>query len=131
MRKFFLFTFLFLVLAGGAYIGISMYKFSEGTRVGSLLKFSKKGFVFKTYEGTVNLEFINTSGGKLVSNTWDFSVLDGNQGLIDSLMSHERTSMRFYYKEQLNALPWMGDTKYFVYKVEVLPERQREGMKNF
>jgi hypothetical protein len=131
MKKFFLFTFLFLLIAGAAYVGISMYKYSSGTRVGSLLKFSKKGFVFKTYEGTVNLEFINTAGGKLVSNTWDFSVLDDNQGLIDSLMSHEQTSMRFYYKEQLNTLPWMGDTKYFVYKVEVLPQKGRDGMRNF
>lgn len=130
MRKFFLFTFLFIVLSIAAYIGTSMFKYSSGTRVGSLLKFSEKGYFFKTYEGTVNLEFINTSGGKLVSNTWDFSVLESQKGVIDSLMNHDQTSMRFYYKEQLGKLPWMGDTKYFVYKIEVLPQRN-SGMKNF
>ena len=130
MKKFFLILLLFVLLAGAAYVGVSMYPYSSGTRVGSLLKFSKKGYVFKTYEGTVNLEFINTAGGKLVGNTWDFSVKDNNQGLIDSLMNHEQSSIRFHYKEQLNPLPWMGDTKYFVYKVDLLEDKQR-GMRNF
>ncbi|MDB4347454.1 hypothetical protein OAB01_02230 [Bacteroidia bacterium] len=130
MRKFLLFLILFVILATAAYIGVSMYPYSSGTRVGSLLKFSKKGFVFKTYEGTVNLEFINTAGGKLVGNTWDFSVKGGNKGLIDSLMNHEQSSIRFHYKQQLNPLPWMGDTKYFVYKVDVLGDRDKR-MRNF
>jgi len=130
MRKFILFLVLFVVLATAAYIGFSMYSYSEGTRVGSLLKFSKKGVIFKTYEGTVNLEFINTAGGKLVGNTWDFSVKEGDDELIEKLTNHGQASIRFYYNEQMKPLPWMGDTKYFVYKIEVLEEKDK-GMRNF
>lgn len=130
MKKFILYTLLFFIVLSVAYIGISNINYSTGTRAGSILKFSKKGYVFKTYEGTVNLEFINTQAGKLVGNTWDFSVSEKNKGLIDSLMSHGQNSLRFYYKEQLRALPWEGETKYFVYRIEELESREK-GMRNF
>jgi cAMP phosphodiesterase len=131
MKKFFLIFILFLIVAVGAYIGISSITYSKGTRVGSLMKFSEKGFVFKTFEGTVNLEFINTSGGKLVSNTWDFSARGANKNLLDSLTQHDDRRMRFYYEEKLNALPWLGETEYFVYKVDIIEDKGRDGMRNF
>lgn len=131
MKKFIVIVIIFMIVAAGAYVGISSITYSKGTRVGSLMKFSEKGFVFKTFEGTVNLEFINTSGGKLVSNTWDFSAGGNNKNLLDSLTQHDDRRMRFYYKEKLNVLPWLGDTKYFVYKVDIIDDRGRDGMRNF
>ncbi len=129
MKKFFLFFILFIALVATAYILISSYTFSEGHRDGYVMKFSKKGFIFKTYEGTLNLDFINTSGGRLSSNTWEFSVDKSNKALIDSLINVGDTKIRFFYHEKVNALPWKGDTKYFVYKFEPLqsPARPQRG----
>ena len=132
MKKFLLFFILFAIVASAAYILISSYTYSDGTRNGYLMKFSTKGLMFKTHEGEVNLGYINTAGGKFSSNTWNFSVLPKHQDLIDSLAVNEGSEMRFYYKEKLNNLPWQGDTKYFVYKVELLKNQAaKEGMRNF
>ena len=116
--SFLLLTFLFTV----GFILISSYTYSEGHRDGYLMKFSKKGFLFKTYEGTLNLDFINTSGGRLSSNTWDFSVNKDNKQVIESLNNIGEDKIRFFYKQKVIALPWNGDTKYFVYKLEVVKD---------
>lgn len=56
--------------------------YSEGTRVGDLQKFSRKGFFTKSWEGEIVLEGIkfksrpDGSGGG--GNVWAFSVTDSN-----------------------------------------------------
>jgi len=44
-----------IILAFAAYFAAVYYaSYSEGTRSGELIKFSKKGIVFKTYEGEIS-----------------------------------------------------------------------------
>lgn len=92
------------------------FTYSEGNRAGRLIKFSKKGYLFKTYEGELNLGGVNTvNGGILVNNMWYFSVADPN--VADSLSKLEGRDVRLHYKEKLSTLPWRGDTKYIVTNV--------------
>lgn len=52
MRKVIFLSILFLLLFGAGYIYWFYYNsFSDGTRDGVLYKFSRKGNIFKTYEG--------------------------------------------------------------------------------
>lgn len=55
--------------------------YSEGVRVGSIQKFSQKGFVNKSWEGELVMEgFKLAAGAKGVrgGDVWAFSVLDAN-----------------------------------------------------
>lgn len=93
------------------------YTYSEGNRAGKLIKFSKQGFVFKTYEGEMNLGGVtNAANGSMMMNyMWDFSVDD--ESVADSLLKLEGKDISVHYKQKLAKLPWRGDTKYIVDKV--------------
>jgi hypothetical protein len=62
MKKFLLITLLLVVVGVAAYLLICNFTYSEGSRTGYLIKFSRSGFVFKTYEGEMNLGGMNTAG---------------------------------------------------------------------
>ncbi|GAC1597468.1 MAG: 6-phosphogluconate dehydrogenase [Ginsengibacter sp.] len=105
-----------LVVICGYLFYITAYTYSDGNRAGKLIKFSHKGYVFKTYEGELNLGGINAStGGVMVNNMWDFSVVD--QRVADSLSKCEGKDVTIHYKEKIRTVPWRGDTKYIVDKV--------------
>ncbi|MEP7252676.1 MAG: hypothetical protein ABI683_09860 [Ginsengibacter sp.] len=92
------------------------FTYSEGNRAGRLIKFSHKGYLFKTYEGELNLGGVNTTnGGILVNNMWLFSVTD--QVVADSLGRLEGKDVSLHYKEKMSTLPWRGDTRYIVDRV--------------
>ena len=77
-------------------IGYFKYYFvySEGTRVGILYKFSKKGTFFKTYEGEMVLPGIRTKGTDgMNSNMFHFSVTD--EELANILKVSTRTIDRY------------------------------------
>ncbi len=105
---------------------ILYYPYSEGTRSGILRKLSHKGFIFKTWEGELQMSAVmvpsptddNIAGG----NIWLFSVKD--DATIKSLQEAEVTGKRvnLHYKEHLKALFWRGDTRYFVDGVSVVQD---------
>lgn len=97
------------------------FTYSEGSRAGVIIKFSKKGYVFKTYEGDLNLGGIgNIPNTAQLNQIWEFSVK--NQQVADTLMGLEGRKVSLHYKEKIKNLPWQGETKYFVDGVEVLSE---------
>ncbi|MGB1243058.1 MAG: hypothetical protein ACPG49_11085 [Chitinophagales bacterium] len=109
-----------LLIGGAAFFGISNMTYSEGTRAGYLIKISKKGFVFKTYEGQLNLGGVGSSGDvtAIVGNDiWEFSV--GSDVVYKKLQENEGKRVSLDYKEKINAFSWQGDTNYFV--VDVTP----------
>ena len=58
-----------------AYISICGLTYSSGTRTGIVIKVSQKGYVFKTYEGELNLGgFSQGEGTIMVKNIWNFSI---------------------------------------------------------
>jgi hypothetical protein len=97
------------------------YTYSEGNRAGVIIKFSKKGYVFKTYEGELNIGGMgNIPNTAQFNQIWEFSVKD--QRIADTLMGLEGRKVSLHYQEKVKNLPWQGDTKYFVDGVTVLKE---------
>lgn len=102
-----------VILFAAGYYFYRTYTVSEGTRSGTLYKISKKGKIFKTYEGELLL-----AGSVLMNkqSTFEFSAADSK--VYSNLQNFEGKNVRLHYKEKVNAFPWQGDTDYLVYKVE-------------
>jgi hypothetical protein len=100
----------------------SVFVFSDGDRVGYIYKFSKKGYVFKTHEGILKTGFVSLGNSVTPNEEWKFSVAD--EAVANQIRAMDQRSMvKLFYKEYYTRLFWRGDTKYFVYKVEILPNR--------
>ncbi|WP_051203687.1 hypothetical protein [Hugenholtzia roseola] len=93
---------------------------SEGFRAGTVIKLSRKGYVFKTYEGEMNL---NQGGNSL--EKFVFSVEENEEGTLKTLDQVAVTGERvkIYYREMILTLPWRGDTNYLVYKIETINDQ--------
>ncbi|MCW5909314.1 MAG: hypothetical protein KIS94_15715 [Chitinophagales bacterium] len=115
--------FLVGILLIGSVVTLLVFSFtySEGNRAGVLIKFSKKGYVFKTYEGELNIGGMGNIPNTAQMNViWQFSVKD--KAIADSLMGLEGRKVSLHYKEKIKAMFWQGETNYFVDGVEVLNE---------
>lgn len=104
------------------FFAVCNYTFSEGSRSGYLIKMSKKGFVFKTFEGQINMGGVKTGElDAIVSNQiFEFSVLKKHQSVYADLERWQGKYVKIFYKEILWNMPWQGDTKYFIHKVELV-----------
>ncbi len=120
MKKFIIWAASLLIVSFLLYFAICSYTYSEGTRSGILLKFSKKGYVFKTYEGDMNAGVLNTNVLGLTANMWHFSVIGNNKETIEALQNLEGHEVKLYYHQKIKAMPWQGETNNLVYKVEAL-----------
>ena len=108
---------LFLIL-GGIFLLFTAYfafvyfvPYSEGTRSGELIKFSRKGVISKTWEGEISQ---GISGAQI----FQFSVLDKNNDVIKKLQKHEGDYVKLTYIERYATFFFWGDTKYFITGVE-------------
>ena len=106
-----------LVVALGAFVYVRYYfVFGSGVKAGTLNYVVKKGYVFKTYEGTLIMEGFRTAGqGSLQTNQFVFSVDDAN--LADSLMRMSGRHVELKYNEYLGALPWRGYSNFIVEEI--------------
>ncbi len=115
---------LILSLVGFLLYGVvvTYFTYGEGFRVGTLAKLSRKGLLLKTYEGELQQGFLepNADSG-VATRLWTFSVYNEPEVLsqIDEALKRGG-HVKLYYREKLKALPWVGETKYLVYKVEIL-----------
>jgi len=107
----FLIISVFLIVYAVYFAGVYYLTFSEGTRSGELIKFSKKGVVFKTYEGEISQ---GISGAQIFS----FSVEDGQTNVIQKLEDYQGKYVKLMYKERYGTFAWLGDTKYFITEVQ-------------
>ena len=95
------------------------YTYSEGSRAGVLIKFSKKGYVFKTYEGELNIGGMgNIPNTAQVNSIWAFSVRDN--ATADILMKLEGKQLSLHYQQIIKNMVWDGETDYFVDGVKVI-----------
>jgi hypothetical protein len=113
---------LFILAATFKILFGSVFVFSDGDRTGYIYKFSKKGYVFKTHEGILKTGFVNLGNSVTPNEEWKFSVADEEVAKQIRGMD-QRAMVKLFYKEYYTRLFWRGDTKYFVYKVEILPNR--------
>ena len=116
-------TILILLLLAGAGVLAYYYwgTYSEGVRSGVVVKISRKGVLFKTWEGQLNLmTFGAVRSQNMISESFDFSVAGNNDDVVRELesasLSGERVSL--FYEERFATFPWRGDTRYFVIRVE-------------
>jgi hypothetical protein len=101
---------LLLVLLG--YFGYSQLSYSDGYRSGQLVKISRRGVVFKTYEGTLNL----SPNGMMTA--WEFSVKNGD--IANKIEGFEGKQVRLHYVQRYQTFFWQGDTEYIVDGVEAV-----------
>lgn len=96
-------------------------KYESGIMAGKVLRISQKGFIFKTYEGKLNLEtFGALKGTSPIAESFDFSVESNDTTVINQLeqvsLSGERVNL--YFIKRYMTFPWRGESKYFVTQVE-------------
>src|SRR5436190_1341217 len=95
--------------------------YSEGNRSGVLQKFSKKGNMFKTYEGELIMSSISsTANVTIASEKFFFSVK--NDSIANSMFDMEGKRVTVHYEQKRKHLPWSGETDYFVNSVRVVNE---------
>jgi len=114
---------LIVVLVLGVFIFWKyFYTYSEGYRAGLLQKFTRKGNIFKTYEGELILSSVtSTTNVALASEKFFFSVLDDSlASVLDTLQGKFVT---IHYKQKNGKVVWRGDTPYFVDQVKVEENR--------
>ncbi len=109
------------ITAGILIVLFALYaNFSDGKRAGEVIKISKKGYIFKTHEGQLNTGGFGDMDGDITSSIWHFSVKRENQEVLDALDNAIDGGYRvkLYYDEKYIKVPFLGETKYFVTKVE-------------
>lgn len=95
--------------------------YSEGNRAGILQKFSKKGNVFKTYEGELIMSSIASTGNTTIaSEKFFFSVKDDSIAKV--LFELEGKHVTIHYLQKRNHFPWSGETDYFIDGVKEVSE---------
>ena len=122
LGKFKVTLFIIVLLLFGGLLYYLFGHFSEGYRGGTLIKLSKKGVVFKSLEGQLNIgTFLDNGKNKPMSPIWDFSVKDDPKlydKLNEAILSNKR--VRLHYNEMFVKLTWRGKTNNIVDEVEIL-----------
>jgi len=111
-----------VILLIGTFLIMNFANFSSGYRAGVPIKVSHKGFLFKTWEGQLNVGGLAQGSEGAIPSTWEFSIPKGSEEVrvnIETAIT-EGKRVKLYYKEKFVKFFWKGDTKYFVYKAEIL-----------
>jgi hypothetical protein len=115
IQKVLIYGILAIVLAGASYVSFLYYAtFSDGMRAGELIKFSHKGYFFKTWEGEL-------SQGLSSSQKFAFSVMDNEPEVIEQLKNNQGKFVSIEYIERYDTFLWWGDSNYYITKVQ--PEK--------
>ncbi len=120
MKKIIAIVVLVLILALALFVFVSGWTYSDGSRAGYLIKISKKGVLFKTYEGELNLGGLSDGETTAIinQNIWKFSSLD--EDVYKELQKYEGQRISVNYRQVYRNFPWQGETDYFVTGVELL-----------
>jgi len=117
MRGLLYFLVFLLVIFGFLYV-LTGWSYSDGERAGTVSKFSRRGYLFKTYEGVLSVGGFSGETGTLTPQYFDFSVKDEAVGakITEAVKTGQRVTL--HYEEKILRLPWNGDTKYYITSVE-------------
>jgi len=99
------------------YVGLAFsWSYSDGERAGIVQKFSRKGWVCKTYEGELAMSIVPG----VTPTIWDFSVRD--ERVIPQLSQALGKRVVLHYTEH-PGIPTtcFGQTRYFVDSVAIMP----------
>lgn len=105
MKKKIVFYLLILIVVFiGLGYGVLHYPISSGIRSGKIVELKRKGYIFKTYEGTLDL-------GSAERLTWDFSIHDEELGQqLESLsgkyvsLEYREILFKFFYNTKFDII---------------------------
>lgn len=125
--RFFTYLLVFVLLVFGILYLATGWSFSDGERAGTISKFSRRGYLFKTYEGVLNVGGFSGETGSLTPQFFDFSVKEDAiaKQITDAVKSGQRVTL--HYEEKILRLPWNGDTKYYITTVETVGPPTNQG----
>lgn len=105
-----------IVLFGGYLLVVLNWSFSDGDRVGYLQKFSRKGWICKTYEG----ELAMTTVPGVAPVLWQFSVWDER---VAEQINHLLGKKVVLHYREYRGIPTdcFGATDYFVDRADAVP----------
>ncbi len=116
LKRFATLTAVAVIVVWFVYYFICGLTYSEGTRSGVLTKVSKKGYVFKTYEGELIIGGLNQGDGAIMPATiFKFSIAD--KKVYDMLEADQGRKVILHYKQVIKNFFWQGETDYFVHEV--------------
>ncbi|WP_115462765.1 6-phosphogluconate dehydrogenase [Winogradskyella aurantiaca] len=120
LKKFFYKILIGVVLLLALTIWVCSWTYSEGTRAGQLIKVAKKGVIFKTFEGELNLGGLRMGDqvDALEGNIWSFSVI--KEEVLDEVRKYEGKRVKLLYKQRFKSMPWQAKTNYIVVGVEAI-----------
>ncbi len=114
-----LFTLIVAALAVGAFVlfawGALRFSYADGDRAGYVQKFSRRGWICKTWEG--ELAMVNLPGA--MPQVFNFSVRDPKVAATLNKTIGQRVALHY---EQHKGIPTecFGETEYFITEVRVL-----------
>ena len=108
-----------IVLALGSKILVPTFgNYSDGERSGIMQKLSHKGVFFKTYEGELALEGIQSTTKGIINSTFLFTVKD--DAIVAQLDSLSGKRVSLHYIQVFHRNRFDGDTEYTVDKVTLV-----------
>jgi hypothetical protein len=117
-KRFFI---IILVVGAGLLALFTLTNYSDGERAGNITKLSRKGVIFKTWEGSLDMGIYQGAKPKTgnVENTiWDFSVADADVAHKIQEANARGNRVVLHYEEKYMKIFWVGDSKYVVTSVE-------------
>jgi hypothetical protein len=118
-----------ILFLGALFIAFMMFgSYGDGYRAGALTKVATNGVLFKTNEGelyvgtVINNEEGDPEAGGVINNIWYFSIRRDEvlmKQLQNALLNGHR--VKLHYHKKYWRLFWVGDSKYIVDGVEILP----------
>jgi hypothetical protein len=116
-KAFFFFLIIIVICSTGFIYWRYFYTYSNGYRAGLLQKFSRRGNVFKTYEGEMILSSVSGNMNVVIaSEKFKFSVV--NKKLAQQLDTIQGQMVIVHYKQKNGVLIWQGDSEYLVDSVK-------------
>lgn len=104
-----------LIFVAYAWVTLT-FSYSEGERAGFLQKFSKRGWICKTWEG----EILLTSMPGAIPDKFQFSVRDS--AIAQQLMAATGKRVVLSYSQHKGVpTECFGETEYYIDKVQVMP----------
>ena len=91
------------------------YTYSNGLQGGKMQKISKRGNIFKTWEGYLLISLTTDNNLSLTSKEFPFSVT--SDSIAHVLENYEGKRVKVRYNQKKGTLPWRGDSEYIVYEV--------------
>jgi hypothetical protein len=100
---------------GGSYYVYNMaYKYSEGSRTGTIFKLSEKGRLCKTWEGQMMMNGYGAIGAQGTAVAFEFTVMD--EALVEKIRDAERRSknVELEYRQAKWTLSCLQESEYVV-----------------